>query len=281
MALSKLTATRHNIKRAEALKSYGISTLDLSSAKPNFTGYGAGTCALCGQKNLKWLFQIHFDEPQGLIALAKVECEIDRETEVTITPVGSKCITDWIDAIPESAEKLELIKRWEVEMRKCKSAMKAKVVQDLCAEAGFETPQDAYAAYMDIFRMPNSYRFMRQALSGYDMNFMRRNANKVYTMRLSRKTCQDWVKCLVKLLALPKPTPVEVAEATEAEQAEASEVKAVLDQGKKLFDENPGKLNNYYSNAFLDIHKKVTNDGKFRSDRQKKFFTDMMAKLEA
>lgn len=280
MALSKLTANRHNIKRAEALKSYGISTLDLPSAKPNFKGYGAGTCALCGQKNLKWLFQIHFDEPQGLVALAKIECEIDREDAVTITPVGSKCITDWIDAIPESAEKLELVKRWEIEMRKCKAAMKAKIVEDLCAEAGFETPADAFNTYMDILRMPGSYKFMRQAISPYDMNFMRRNANKVFNKTLSRKTCQDWVKMLVKLNALPRPTQAEVAEAEQADAEIAAEVKEILDKGKALFDEHCDKLNSYYTSAFLDIHKKVTESGKFRSDRQKAFFTDMMKKME-
>lgn len=281
MALTKLTATRHNIKRAEALKSYGINTLDLPHAKPGFMGYGHGTCALCGQKNLKWLFKIHFDAPQGLIALAKVECEIDREGEVDITPVGSKCITDWIDALPETAEKLDLIKRWEVEMRRCKAAMKAKVVEDLCAEAGFETPDDAFTAYFDLTRIPRHLDHWRKAISWYEIRMLQRNAYKVKHRTLSRKTCQDWLKNLLKLRELPLPEPEEVKQATEEESKAKAEVQEILDRGKELYDEHADKLNGYYTDAFLDMHKKISQSGAFRSDRQRRFFTDIMKKMEA
>lgn len=281
MALTKLTATRHNIKRAEALKSYGINTLDLPHAKPRFMSYGHGTCALCGQKNLKWLFQIHFDAPQGLIALAKIECEIDREGEVDINPVGSKCITDWIDALPETAEKLDLIKRWEVEMRKCKAAMKAKVVEDLCREAGFETPQDAFDAYYKLSLRPRHLDHWRKALDWYQIRSLQRNAHKVKHMTLSRKTCQDWLKNLLKVQALPEPEPEVVKAETEAEAKAKAEVQAILDRGKELYDEHGDKLNGYYTDAFLDMHQKISESGAFRSDRQRRFFTDIMKKMEA
>jgi len=215
MALTKLTTNRHNIKRAEALASYGINTLDLPHAKPGFEGYGAGTCALCGKKNLKWLFKIHFEEPQGLIALAKIDCEIDREGAVTINPIGSSCITDWIDALPETREKLDLLARWDVEMRKCKQAMKAKVVEDLCLSEGYESPVAAYDAFRKL--VPSRwdrtlYSHQLKVLNRYELRMVQRNAFKVRNSSLSRKTCQDWLKHLAKLVELgPYVAPAPVA----------------------------------------------------------------------
>ena len=36
----------------------------------------------------------------------KISTGITRTDAVTLMPVGSKCIKDWLDAVPESAEKL-------------------------------------------------------------------------------------------------------------------------------------------------------------------------------
>ena len=104
MALSERTVNRHNIKRAKVFQENGLNDLDVQYAHPKFMGYGEGTCILCDKQHLKWLFSIKFDEPQGLVALAKVGAGIDREGEVTLAPVGSKCITDWLDAVPETPE---------------------------------------------------------------------------------------------------------------------------------------------------------------------------------
>jgi len=299
MALTKLTTSRHNIKRAEALASYGINTLDLPHAKPGFEGYGAGTCALCGKQNLKWLFQIHFDEPQGLIALAKIECEIDREGAITINPIGSSCINDWIDALPETREKLELLKRWDVEMRKCKEAMKAKVVEDLCLSAGFESPEAAVESYRSFLpRLYDriAYRHASRVLNRYELRALDRNAYKVQTRRLGRKACQDWLKLLAKLVALgpyiapaslaPAPAapaaPVGAAPATPATSAASGtsgtdpNVKALLDKGAAAFALNAAKLKPYYERTYRDIHAKVTAAGKFVSPRQQKFYEDIV-----
>lgn len=293
MALTKLTATRHNIKRAEALARHGINTLDLPQAKPEFMGYSDGTCDLCGQKNLRWIFKIYFDKPQGLLALAKVECGIDREGAVTITPVGSKCINDWIDALPETAEKLALLKRWEREMRSCKLAMKAKVVEDLCVAAGFETPEDAFDAYIKFFfgrgyNTANFYHY-RKVLAYDEVASLRRNARKVRNKTLSRKTCQDWLRSLLKLIELgplpekkadPKPEPASAPVTPAPVTPAQTELGQLLERGRKAFEQNASALVEYSQKAFQDIARKVGKRGKFASDRQRSYYTDMLKKLE-
>lgn len=284
MALNELTTSRTNIKRAEALARHGINTMDITSARPKFVGYGAGTCELCGKKNLKWLFQLHFSELGGLEALAKVMCDIDRDGAVTIKPIGSKCIVDWLEAVPESLEKIELMKIWDAEMRACKSAMKAKLVEDLCKAAGFDTPQAAYERFLDRFQIkpgsrlgyvaPRVYSHLRKTLTSYEINAMRRNATKIQAKTLSRKPCQEWLKTL--LLITPVPAPPVVAPISGVESP-----KSLLERGDKAIVSGVDNLKPYYRTVFQSIADKVRENGDFQSDRQKKYYTDLLAKLEA
>lgn len=269
MALSKLTVNKHNVRRAEVFKANGLNILDVQYAHPHFAGYGHGECILCGQKHLKWLFSIKFDEPQGLVALAKVGAGIDREGEVTLFPVGSKCITDWLDAIPETPEKLEALKRWDREMTRCKQAMKAKVVEDLCESAGYESPEAAVEAFN-----ATSYRQRRSALNRYETNRMQRNARKVLYKTGARKTVQDWLKNLQLVLDWIKNNP-------EPEQSpEEKELQDLLTRGRAAWA-NKDKLQPYYQGVFEDIGAKVAKAGRFFSDSQKRYYTDLLKKLEA
>lgn len=284
MALSKRTVNQHNIKRAEVFAANGLNDLDVAYAHPRFNGFGTGTCVLCGQQHLKWLFSIKFDAPSGIVALAKVGIGIDREGEVTLSPVGSKCITDWLDAIPETPEKLAALKRWEHEMRRCKEAMTAKVVEDLCNEFGFPTAEAAYAAYASVV---GDYRRVRAALTRYEANRLSRNAPKVRNMRGSRATVRAWLEDLKKVLdTRPTPPPAPTPPVSPAAPSSAPATPALPQADQDLLARGDAawiyrdRLTPYNQTAFTDIAQKVRRYGKFVSLAQRNYYTDMLAKLE-
>jgi len=286
MALSKRTVNKHNIRRAEVFAENGLNDMDVQYAHPNFTGYGHGECTLCGQKNLKWLFAIRFEAPGGMVALAKVMTDIIRDSEVTLYPIGSKCITDWLDAVPETAEKLETLKRWDREMVRCREAMKAKVVEDLCEDAGFDTPEDAYAAWHTLQQSYAGRATTYKVLGRYDARRLARNAKKVRYKSGARKTVQVWLTDLLKVLAAPLEKVTEPAAATFTYKRPARVVHvmskdhaALLARGKASL---PFKhlLPSYQQSAFTDITRKVESQGKFVSERQRKYYADMLKKLE-
>lgn len=140
MALTKKTATKHNLKRAETFKAAGISDWDVKYAHPKFLGKDSspegGTCTLCGQQHLMWLYQIRFDAPDIAVALGAITKGISRTAEVVFDPVGSVCITDWFDALPESAEKLAALQRWKVELEKERQAKTIQAIENAIARAG-------------------------------------------------------------------------------------------------------------------------------------------------
>jgi len=147
MALSKATASDHNLKRAETFKKFGVSDWDAKYAHPQFLGKDntpeGGTCTLCGQQHLLWLFAIKFDAPDLTVAIAAITKGITRTAEVVFNPVGSVCISDWMDALPESVEKLELLKRWKIEMAKEKDAKNEQAIGNALVKAGLETTEKA------------------------------------------------------------------------------------------------------------------------------------------
>jgi hypothetical protein len=281
MALSERTVNKHNIKRAEVFKEHGLNTLDVQYAHPAFAGYARDEqeCTLCGHKHIKWLFSIKFDAPQGLVALAKVEVGIDRDSEVTLRPVGSKCIQDWLDAVPETPEKLEVLKRWNAEMERCKQAMKAKIVEDLCEQAGFETPLAAFEAYQSL-----SHR-ARWSLPRKDAKRLADNAYGIKHKRSSRGTVKLWLAALVAALrfeselwapkqadpSTPEPTPAPVKQLTEDEK--------LLERGRVAWG-NRHVLKGYHQQAFASMGKQAAEKGGFVSDSQRKFYTDLLKQME-
>jgi len=282
MALSEKTVNRHNIKRAEVFAANGLNDLDVQYAHPAFKGYGHGTCALCGKQHLKWLFSIKFDAPSGLVALAKIETDIIRDQEVTLHPVGSKCIVDWLDAVPETAEKLEALKRWEAEMQKCRAAMKAKVVEDLCKQAGYDSPEDAFEAYQATssqarWRLPYKSR--------------RRLANNAYGIRhkrVSRGTAKLWLEDLAECQRVqaeldaaetgappPADPPPPADDLAKLEDADAD----LIRRGRVAWA-NRDALRPYQARDFEDIGKKVVKYGSFRSGAQRRYYADMLTRME-
>jgi len=140
MALTKKTASHHNLKRAEVFKAHGINDWDVKFAHPHFLGADCspegGTCSLCGQQHLKWLYSITFTAPDLPTSLGAITKGIARTEEVTFNPVGSVCINDWFDALPESVEKLEALKRWKIEMEKEKAAKKVQAIENAMKKHG-------------------------------------------------------------------------------------------------------------------------------------------------
>ena len=278
MALSERTLNRHNLKRADVFAANGLNDMDVQYARPTFTGYGHGTCGLCGKQHIKWLFSIKFEVPSGLVALGKIMTGIDRDSEVTINPVGSKCINDWLDALPTTTDKLEELRaRWKQEMRKCKQAMTAKIVEDLCAKAGYATPEDAYNAYAGAVRFTwRLDRSTRKQLSN--------NAYRIKNKRSSRGTVVKWLENLVSLLAAvtttpapavtpPTPPPAAPAQPVALTAADADVVK----RGRSVT--NLSALRHRQKGDFSDILSKVEKAGKFASNSQRRYFTDMLKKL--
>lgn len=280
MALSERTINKHNIKRAEVFKANGLNTLDVQYAHPHFEHYADDEqeCVLCGHCHIKWLFSIRFDAPQGLVALAKVDTGIDREGEVTLSYVGSKCITDWLDAVPETPEKLEALKRWHSEMARCKDAMKAKVVEDLCQAAGYESPEEAYAAYVGLssrtlWRLPN--RRMQKQLSN--------NAFGIKNKRSSRGTVKTWLENLSEALQIESlnyaPARRPAFPAPVASAREPSEDEKLLARGRVAWA-NKGALPVHHQLAFSSMRQQAERLGKFVSDRQRRFYSDLLKRLE-
>jgi hypothetical protein len=280
MALSQKTVNRHNIKRAEVFATHGLNDLDVQYAHPNFEGYGHGTCSLCGKQHLKWLFSIKFDAPSGIVALGKVMTGIMRDAEVTLKPVGSKCIVDWLDAVPETVEKLEALKRWEAEMQKCKRAMKAKVVEDLCKQAGFDSPEAAFAAYAAVSSQA------RWKLPAKQRKRLSNNAYGIKHKRVSRGTVKLWLEALeaaqmiqAQLDAAETGAPIPEVPA-EPETPKLSDADSDLIERGRVAWANRSALESYRQRDFEDIGRKVVKFGGFRSGAQRRYYTDMLKELE-
>ena len=214
MALSETTINKHNIKRAEVFAANGLGDHDVAFAHPNFEGCNTGgdvDCILCGHRHICYQFSIRFETPDVTTMLGKIATGLVRTEEVTLKYVGSKCITDWLDAIPESAAKLEILKRWHVEMQKMKQAMVAKVVADLCLKAGYESPEAAYEAYASVSKQTC------WKLTWAVRSQLKRNKYGVKNATAARNTVKVWLANLATLLALVEPTPEPTPPAPKAE----------------------------------------------------------------
>jgi hypothetical protein len=203
MALSKKTISKHNLKRAEVFAEHGLGDHDVAFAHPNFEGLMAGgdqDCCLCGHRHIAWQFSIKFDEPDVATALGKVSTGLVRTEEVTLKYVGSKCITDWLDAVPESKEKLEALKRWDAEMKKCLKAKKLHAAETYCEQAGF-CATETHTARQVAYRVFNSLtKKARSGLTWKEWKSLTRNAWKVRQGTCAATTSKNWLALLQKAL---------------------------------------------------------------------------------
>jgi hypothetical protein len=305
MALSEKTINKHNIRRAEVFAANGLGDHDVALASPSFSGHMAGgdvDCCLCDHRHIAWQYEIKFAAPDAITAIGKVATGLIRTEEVTLQYVGSKCIKDWLDAIPESMEKLELLKKWHAAMSKCNEAKTAKVVADLCKKAGYETPSDAYDAYAALPwnqgpYYTNPFRVaVKQAIGLDGSKQLRNNRFGIKNSTSSRGTVKKWLTSLAKVVAvhaaLPAPAPkaAPVVKATPKPVPAApkddlahlkAEDKALLLEARTVFiEKKDGCWNGFERGAIVDIAKKVKQYGSFASGKQRGFFQKLL-KLSA
>lgn len=275
MALSEKTISKHNLKRAEVFAKHGLGDHDVAFAHPEFAGHMAGgdtDCCLCGQKHIAWQFAIRFDAPDASTMLAKVATGLIRTEAVTLKYIGSKCIKDWLDAVPESVAKLEALKRWDAAMKKMKKAMTAKVCADLCAEAGYETPEAAYYTWLKIHT--TAQWKVRSQVEWSKRKQLKRNATKVKHATLSRGTLKTWLANLAELCAAKaaigqveqddasKPESAAPKQAAPTQPKPKTALEALLKQADDVF--NAGFHENLLpttKTAFLDIRQKGHKSG--------------------
>ena len=303
MALSKKTINTHNLKRAEVFAANGLGDHDVAFAHPDFLGEGADDCILCDHKNIKWLFAIRFDVPDTPTMLGKVATGLVRTEEVTLSPIGSKCITDWLDAVPESAAKLEALKRWDKEMKKCNAAKKLKCCEDLCAELletrGLQLTEETARATVSSLYYKTGYT-ARSVLSWYDRKRFGANAHKVFAGTCVRKTAQTWIKNLEPVLDEQNKIDAEKA----AKKVESEAIELVVPADAPVLDDDLTKLtadnaelimrarkawntggkdalDDYCQKALTDIDKKVVKYSSFSNGgKQRAFFEKLVCQME-
>jgi hypothetical protein len=102
----------HHAKRAARFYERGITGKDIIYAQARYITEEPSKCSLCDTK-LKYQFRLLFDRPS-------------EPEPVIFFPVGSVCITDWMDAIPDSKGKLAFCARLKKEMEKIEAIQNEK-----------------------------------------------------------------------------------------------------------------------------------------------------------
>lgn len=323
MALSKKTASTHNLNRAEVFKAHGINDWDAKYAHPQFVGKDhtseGGTCTLCGQQHLLWLFAIRFDAPDLTVAIAAITKGITRTAEVVFNPVGSVCINDWMDALPESVEKLALLKRWKIEMEKEKAAKAEQAIGNALVKTGLETTEKAIERF--VLAQAKLGTLGPKAIDWWERSSFAKigfRASRAFHHTLKRKwrsvkTVNLFANVLKKIEdfvpgappapktpeidledgaesaaiqpdgSLPAPLTPEQLATLAAAKTKATEIQQLLDRGTEVLGstEKLNRLNSYEQGAVKDICRKVKSYGSFASESQKGFLLKLLAKAEA
>ena len=119
--------SRHDKKRAARFADRAIGAEDTQYSSTSYVGEGADSCCLCDTK-IKYQFRLTFNTPG--------------KAPVVFEPVGSKCITDWMKALPASPERDAAMARVKDAEKVCqrlkrekKAAEKAKNQRDVVLAA--------------------------------------------------------------------------------------------------------------------------------------------------
>lgn len=102
----------HDKKRAERFHARGITSKDVNYARARYVLEEPSECTLCDTK-IKYQFRLMFDRP-------------GEHEPINFYPVGSVCITDWMDALPDSEGKLALYAQLKEEMEKVEAIQRKK-----------------------------------------------------------------------------------------------------------------------------------------------------------
>lgn len=317
MTLSKKTASKFNLGRAEVFKKFGLSDWDANLAHPKFLGAGEGTCTLCGQQHLKWLYSIFFAKPDIASSIGSIDKGISRTEEVTLDPVGSVCINTWLDALPESVEKLQLLQRWKIEMDKERKAKAAQAIENALKKNGLV---DDVTAIKRFNALTNE---QRDSLDWYSRKALASIGRRIQTTALgfkkrwrSVKTANYFASLLQKAEGFKLSefgTPLDAdgqpdyvkegeieAEAigrAESEMAaiepttggkqaqmftQKTETEILLERGRDVFRDKAklARLSQQERDALADMGKKVAHFKSFVSSNQKDFFLKLVARAE-
>lgn len=257
--MTKLTAKeRHNRKRAARIEAAGVRVDNLLDADTAFVGHnddGTSTCALCDHA-IKWLFRLSLNTESGW---AEFE------------PVGSTCITDWVEALPISSAQSELITRLKLakgEAAKLKAETRArnallkqlnedeaKAVREYWAAPKHVREDDTLTDI--IFRVEKYRRFASVKQFGFFAGRLQRLLKGSARIQAETKTAEA-----------PKVT-------------QSDEVAALLERGRDVFRTGKAKLlDDRDREALEDIGKRVANYGTFVSDRQRSFFQAILRRAD-
>jgi len=94
----------HHEKRAKRFHEKGVTEADIMYAQAKYIRDESSKCSLCDTK-LKYQFRLLFDRPSS-------------PDPIIFHPVGSVCITDWMDSLPDSKGKLAFGVKLKAEMEK-------------------------------------------------------------------------------------------------------------------------------------------------------------------
>lgn len=138
---------KHDAKRAQRFVDSGIDVADLAFSETAYIGEGGGTCCLCDTP-IKYCFSLAFRSRPG-------------RDDVTMVPVGSQCITDWMRALPDCPEREAALARVKDAERERNRLMRAKQAAEREVErravarrecvAAFDGPEaDIVSRYFDL-----------------------------------------------------------------------------------------------------------------------------------
>lgn len=306
MALSEKTINTHNIKRAEIFAANGLGDHDVCFAHPEFTGYASSDvdCTLCGHRHIKWLFSIRFDAPDALTALGKVSTGLIRTEEVTLSPVGSKCITDWLEAVPESAEKLEALKRWHYEITKANKAKSKMALKTKLASYGYanlvELSDALYATIKKLYEAKISLSWtLRKQVKSYARKALYSYMKSASTVKKAEEARLIMEALISDALAI-KAAATEIAAAedglgvkegkaevivetpkvetpkSDLDHLPADERKAI-EKGREVYKQGGYALiSAHASEVLVSIAKGVKKHGSWASDSQRSYYEDLL-----
>lgn len=186
-----------NVRRAMQFESQGITSKDINYAKTSYILDEPGHCSLCGTA-IRYQFRLMFDRP-------------DEPQPIIFFPVGSVCIKDWVEALPDSPKKSALLRELDAELEKAEEAQQQKKKissqerrakqreRSALIRQREEERKKRLAEIKERRRAEREARSKRRKRSGppqmdlFDAGSARRNPNFIINQLSSQQpNCRDW-----------------------------------------------------------------------------------------